>query len=200
MPCIDLTYSAIQRPEHPESYKQAQQRCGGVAHALADLHPGESILLVTHGLCLEYMVSPSVIFCMSTWKQYLHAAMALPTSAPAPAQMYAQIVTWCIIKLQQGKSAALSLSTRPPCASRCHSCHAMHCWAVKTPPPLPCGEKPGMLYLRKCNLHRLPHMSLRTKADLNQHISVQQEYLSYDCSLFVGDHTNDGLMVISALS
>ena len=61
MPYIDSTYQTIRRPQHPESYGQAQQRCGEVMHVLAEAHPGETILLVTHGLCLEYMVSLSRI-------------------------------------------------------------------------------------------------------------------------------------------
>lgn len=60
MPCIDTSYQVVRKPRHPESYRQAQQRCAEVVHALAEQHPGESILLVTHGLCLEYMVSTGV--------------------------------------------------------------------------------------------------------------------------------------------
>lgn len=60
MPCIDTSYQVVRQPQHPESYRQAQQRCAEVIHALAEQHPGETILLVTHGLCLEYMVSVSL--------------------------------------------------------------------------------------------------------------------------------------------
>ncbi|KAK9863761.1 hypothetical protein WJX84_000138 [Apatococcus fuscideae] len=60
MPCIDRSYQPLRKPQHPESYSSAQRRCGEVVRALAERHPGQSILLVTHGLCLEYMATALV--------------------------------------------------------------------------------------------------------------------------------------------
>ena len=41
----------------PESYSDARRRCATTVTALAERHPHDSILLVGHGLSVEYLVS-----------------------------------------------------------------------------------------------------------------------------------------------
>ena len=53
--------SISQLPPWPESYKEAKKRCSRTVLALADRHRGQSILLVGHGLSVEYLVRPSIL-------------------------------------------------------------------------------------------------------------------------------------------
>ena len=48
-------------PAHPETYGQAKRRCSRTALALAERHRGQNILLVGHGLSVEYLVGPTLL-------------------------------------------------------------------------------------------------------------------------------------------
>ena len=49
-------------PSYPETYGNAKRRCSRTTLALADRHSQEHILLVGHGLSVEYMVSCPVVW------------------------------------------------------------------------------------------------------------------------------------------
>ena len=50
--------SLSQLPPWPESYGQAKKRCSRTVLQLASRHRGQNILLVGHGLSVEYLVQP----------------------------------------------------------------------------------------------------------------------------------------------
>jgi broad specificity phosphatase PhoE len=55
LPRIDETYRPAVNLDFPESYDDARRRCARIAHHLASMHPSDNILLVGHGLSVEYL-------------------------------------------------------------------------------------------------------------------------------------------------
>lgn len=57
LPRVDPSYKTATALDFPESYDDARSRCANTARHLADAHPNDNILLVGHGLSVEYLVS-----------------------------------------------------------------------------------------------------------------------------------------------
>ncbi|KAK9819604.1 hypothetical protein WJX72_000173 [[Myrmecia] bisecta] len=55
LPLIDTSYRSHAHVAYPETYQQAQARCQLVAQLIAERHPHENVLLVGHGLSVEYL-------------------------------------------------------------------------------------------------------------------------------------------------
>ncbi|CAD7705311.1 unnamed protein product [Ostreobium quekettii] len=55
MPLIDATYTSKWALKYPESYKEVFERCKLVFREMAERHKQGDVLLVAHGLPLEYM-------------------------------------------------------------------------------------------------------------------------------------------------
>ena len=64
-------------PSYPETYGNAKRRCSRTTLALADRHSQEHILLVGHGLSVEYMVRRPVVWPVPMPCMCLHAGMAV---------------------------------------------------------------------------------------------------------------------------
>ncbi|KAA6426873.1 MAG: hypothetical protein FRX49_03198 [Trebouxia sp. A1-2] len=57
---VDSHYKSLLHISFPEDYSDSQARCRQIARQLADRHPHDNVLLVAHGLSVEYLASALV--------------------------------------------------------------------------------------------------------------------------------------------
>ncbi|DBA95172.1 TPA: hypothetical protein ACH3X1_015723 [Trebouxia sp. C0004] len=57
---VDSGYKSLLHLKFPEDYSNSQERCRQIARQLADMHPHDNVLLVAHGLSVEYLASALV--------------------------------------------------------------------------------------------------------------------------------------------